>query len=101
MPHSSEPPDQFASLLTELSDGQQWKLIRAEGWNDFLVRLSQVIGDVSLLRRQAIVMLLFAFAEETLSPDAVSDYLSSHDVDTEQGLADFVEWLRGFRPRSG
>lgn len=92
------PPDIFAGLLTDLADGQSWKLIRAEGWSDFLVRLSECIGELSILRRQAIVMLLFAFAEGTLSPEQVSEYLASRQVDDEAGLAEFVEWLRQFRP---
>jgi len=95
---SGASPDPFAALLAELSDGQQWKLIRADGWEDFVERLSTIITEVSPERRRAIVMLLFAFAEGTLSPEAVSTYLTGHEVDSESGLREFVSWLRQFRP---
>lgn len=95
---SDPEADPFAVLLGELSDGQQWKLIRADGWNEFVVRLSEVISDLSVARRQAIVMLLFAFAEGILSPDEVRDYLADHEVDSDGGLADFISWLRQFTP---
>ena len=95
---SDDLPDPFAALLAELSDGQQWKLIRADGWDDFVERLSRIITEVSPERRQAIVMLLFAFAEGTLTPEAVGTHLTRHEVDSDSGLRDFVSWLRQFRP---
>ncbi|MHB1988120.1 MAG: hypothetical protein ACYCSF_09055 [Acidimicrobiales bacterium] len=96
---SGARPDPFAGLLSELSDGQQWKLIRADGWTDFIERLSQVIVELDIPRRQAIVMLLFAFAEGLLTPEQVGGYLGEHEVDSESGLAEFITWVRQFRPR--
>jgi len=63
-------PDPFAEFLVELSDGKRWALIRAEGWADFIERLSELIEELPVRRRQALMMLLFALAYEQLTPDA-------------------------------
>ena len=99
MTDADTPSDPFAELLGELADGQRWKLIRADGWDDFIERLSRVITELTPVRRQAIVMMLFAFAEGTLTPEAVNEYLAGHDTDSERGLEDLIVWLKQFRPQ--
>jgi hypothetical protein len=92
--------DPFREFLGELSDGQRWRLARNEGWDDFVERVSQIIGDLPLRRRQVLVMLLFALTEELVSPDEVQAWLASHDVATEEGVEAMIAWLRQFRPPS-
>src|ERR1700737_4569554 len=90
----------FMEFLAELSDGQRWKLTRSEGWDDFVERVSQIIGDLPLRRRQMLVMLLFALTEELVSPDEVQVWMADHDVDTDEGVEAMIVWLRQFRPPS-
>jgi hypothetical protein len=92
-------PKGFEELLAELSDGEGWLLIRADGWEEFVEGLSEAIVQLSLRRRQAIVMVLFAFAEGLLTPELVSSYLAAHEVDSDEGVAALIEWLRQFKPK--
>jgi len=98
---SSEPSnDPFAQFVAELSDGKRWSLLRAEGWDDFIQRLSDLIGDLPPRRRQALMMLLFALAYEQLTPDEAKAWFDDHEVDSEAGLDQMIAWLRQFRPPS-
>jgi hypothetical protein len=94
----SPEPDPFAQFIAELSDGKRWALLRAEGWDDFIQRLSDLIVDLAPLRRQALMMLLFALAYEQLTSDDAKAWLDVHDVDDDDGLDAMISWLRQFRP---
>jgi hypothetical protein len=93
--------DLFSEFLAELADGQRWRLARSEGWDDFVERVSRVIGDLPLRRRQAFVMLLFALSEELVSPEVLQAWIEEHEVDTDGGVEAMIAWLRQFRPGSG
>ncbi len=95
---TSGPPDQFAEFLAEISDGKRWALLRAEGWDDFIQRLSDLIVDLPARRRQALMMLLFALVYEQLTPEDAKSWLDQHDVDSDDGLEEMISWLRQFRP---
>jgi hypothetical protein len=89
--------DPFVEVMTELSDGSRWKLASADGWDDFIDRLSRLLPDLPLRRRQALIMLLFALTEKLTTPDQLSEWLAEHDATSEAGLEEFVGWLRSFR----
>jgi hypothetical protein len=89
--------DPFIEVMTELSDGSRWKLASADGWDDFVDRLSRLLPDLPLRRRQALIMLLFALTEKLLTPDQLSEWLADHDATSEAGLEEFLSWLRSFR----
>jgi hypothetical protein len=91
--------DPFTEFLGELADGQRWRLARSKGWDDFIERLSRLIVDLPLRRRQALVMLLFALTEELVGPDEVQTWIADHDVQSEGGVEAMIAWLRQFRPR--
>jgi hypothetical protein len=46
--------DLFQALLAEFADGQRWKLIRAQEWDEFVERLAQTIEELPVRRRQAL-----------------------------------------------
>ena len=97
-----DPDDNpFAAFVAELADGQRWTLLRAEGWDDFVERLTALVAELEPRRRQAIVMLLFALVDRQLTPEGAKAYLDAHDVDSDEGVREMVEWLRQFRPRPG
>jgi hypothetical protein len=96
MAEAAENP--FAELVAELADGQRRSLLRAEGWDDFVARLATVIARLDPLRRQALVMLLFALVDRQLNPDEARAWLEGHDIDSDDGLREMVGWLRQFRP---
>jgi hypothetical protein len=89
----------FAAFVTELADGKRWALVRAEGWDDFVERLTRLIADLEPRRRQALVMLLFALVDRQLSPEQAQEWLDEHDVESDVGLTQMITWLRQFRPR--
>jgi hypothetical protein len=91
----------FAEMMTELSDGLRWRLARSDGWDDFVDRLSRLLPDLPLRRRQALIMLLFALTDTLLDAAELSDWLSEHDASTEAGLEEFIGWLRHFRGTDG
>jgi hypothetical protein len=88
----------FAELVTELADGERWTLLRAEGWDDFIDRLTGLIADLEPRRRQALLLLLFALVDRKLTPEQAEQWLSEHDTDSEDGLRQMITWLREFRP---
>jgi hypothetical protein len=89
----------FAAFVTELADGQKWALVRAEGWDDFIERLTTLIADLEPRRRQALVMLLFALVDRQLLPEQAQEWLDEHDTESDEGLTQMLTWLREFRPR--
>ena len=92
--------DPFGQLITELCDGKRWALLRAEGWDDFVERLSDVVVRLPPRRRQALMMLLFALLYNQLTPDVAREWLAGNDADSEDGLEAMISWLRRFRPPS-
>lgn len=95
----SPAPDPFAEFVAELSDGKRWALLQAEGWDEFVERLSQLVSDLAPRRRQALMMLLFALVYEQLTPDDAKDWVAEHDVDSDEGVETMISWLRQFRPQ--
>lgn len=92
-----ERADLFFDFATEIADGERWKVLRAEGWEDMNVRLADVIGDLPVRRRQALMMLLFSMVEELVTPDEVRDWLADHDLAPDEGIEELITWLRGVR----
>jgi hypothetical protein len=91
----ADPPmDAFFEFATEFADGERWKLLRSEGWDDFVERLAHAVGDLPPRRRQALMMLLFAMIEEFASPEEVRVWLDEHDVATDAGVDALITWLR-------
>ena len=97
MPEPSENP--FAAFVAELADGQRWRLLRAEGWDDFDERLTGLVAELEPRRRQALVMLLFALVDGQLTPEQAKEHLDAHDIDSDDGVRELIAWLRQFRPR--
>lgn len=93
----NDPYDAFLEFATEFADGDRWKLLRADGWEDFERRLAETVADLSVRRRQALIMLLFALIEEIVSPPRVRDWLDAHDVSTDEGIEQMIDWLRETR----
>jgi hypothetical protein len=94
---TSEDDDSFRSFLAELADGKRWELLRADGWEEFAERLSGLIVLLPARRRQALVMLLFALSERMISPDEANGWISSHDLDHDEGVDEMIAWLRVLR----
>jgi hypothetical protein len=92
---SGDEEDHFLELLAELSDGQRWQLARSSGWEDFAVRLSDLIVTLPPRRRQVLVMLLFALSERMVTPDQAAEWIGSHNLDRDEGLDATIGWLRG------
>jgi len=99
MSDAAENP--FAAFVAELADGQRWTLLRAEGWDDFVERLTTLIAELEPRRRQVLVMLLFALVDQQLTPEEAKAYVDAHDIDSDEGVEAMVAWLRGFRPSPG
>ena len=99
----SDPPmDAFLEFATEFADGERWKVLRSDGWDDFVERLADAVGDLPPRRRQALMMLLFVLMEELASPEEVRAWLDDHDITTDGGIDDLITWLRQRRAdRSG
>jgi hypothetical protein len=87
-------PDAFYEFAMEFADGERWKLLRAEGWDDVEERLAEAVGNLPVRRRQALMMLLFALVEEVAAPSEVQDWMGAHDVSTDDGVEALIAWLR-------
>jgi hypothetical protein len=95
---TSASPDPFIEMVAELADGHRWTLLRGDGWEEFITRLTGMIVDFPARRRQALLMLLFALAYEQLTPDVARAWLDHHEVDSDDGVDAMITWLRQFRP---
>lgn len=89
--------DAFLAFATEIADGDRWKVLRAHGWDDLQERLADVIADLPARRRQALIMLLFALIEEYVTPEQVRQWITSHDLGVDDGVEQFIAWLRQAR----
>lgn len=86
--------DAFVEFAAEFADGQRWKLLQAEGWDDLQVRLAEVIGDLPVRRRQALMMLLFSLVEDLVTSAEVRAWIDDHDLGTDEGIEALIGWLR-------
>lgn len=93
--------DAFLEFATEFADGERWKLLQADGWEDFQARLAEVVGELPVRRRQALMMLMYSLVEETVDPAQVRDFVDGHDVTTDEGVEDVIAWLRRKRSERG
>jgi hypothetical protein len=93
--------DAFFEFATEFADGDRWKLLRAEGWEEFEHRLAEVVADLPVRRRQALIMLLFALVEEMVEPGDMRAWMLDNDVSTEEGIEGLIAWLRQRRTTTG
>ncbi len=91
-------PDPLATFIAEVCDGERWAVLRADRWDDFVARLSDVVVELPTRRRQALIMLLFALAYDRLTPGAAKAWLDAHDLDSDDGIEAMISWLRPFRP---
>ncbi len=96
-----EPADSFLRFASELADGERWKVLQSDGWEQFQERLAEAIGDLPVRRRQALMMLLLSMAEGTVSPEEVRAWFDAHDADSPEGVEDLITWLRVRRSESG
>jgi hypothetical protein len=96
---SDGPENPFAEFVTEIADGKRWTLLRADGWDDFIERLSTLVAALEPRRRQALVLLLFALVDRQLTPEQAQEWIEGHDLDSDEGLTQMLTWLREFRPR--
>jgi hypothetical protein len=90
--------DPFKEFVTELADGHRWALIRSQGWDEFVERLTGLVAELEPRRRQALMMLLFLLVDEQVTPDAARSYIAEHDTESDQGVEAMIAWLRKFRP---
>lgn len=88
----------FAEFVAELADGKRWTLLRADGWDDFIDRLTGLVADLEPRRRQALLLLLFALVDRQLTNEQAEEWIAEHDVDSDEGLTQMITWLREFRP---
>ncbi|MGH9102799.1 MAG: hypothetical protein ACRDYD_07435 [Acidimicrobiales bacterium] len=99
MPDPSEDP--FIDLLADLADGKRWAVLRAEGFDDFVERLTGIIDRLEPRRRQAVIMLMLALVEGLVTPEQADAWIRSHGVDTDQAVEAMIAWLRDRRNRPG
>jgi hypothetical protein len=86
--------DVFMEFTAEFADGERWKLVQADGWEDFQRRLAEAVGEFSVRRRQALMMLLFALVEGFVQPGDVREFMEAHDLTSDQGVEEVIAWLR-------
>lgn len=89
--------DAFLQFASELADGERWKVLQAEDWEAFQERLAEVVGDLPIRRRQALIMLLYGMVEGIVSPPEVAEWMEGHDVSSDDGVEALIEWLRSLR----
>lgn len=101
MPSSPGVPDDhadaFLAFAAEIADGERWRVLRAEGWEDMQERLAEAMGELPVRRRQALMMLLFALVEEFVTPEDVRLWEMVHDIGTDDGIEQLISWLRQAR----
>lgn len=84
----------FLEFAAELADGERWRVLRAEGWEEFEERLAATVADLPVRRRQGLIMLLFALVEELVTPPDVREWMEAHDVSDDRGIEEMIGWLR-------
>jgi hypothetical protein len=89
--------DPFVEFAAEFADGERWKVLRAEGWEDLQEKLAEVVGDLPVRRRQALMMLLFALVEDLVTSAEVRAWIDGHDVTSDDGIEAMIAWLRDLR----
>lgn len=95
-----DPLDVFLEFASEFADGERWKLLRADNWDDFQERLAVVVGDLPVRRRQALMMLLFALIEGFVDSDDLGSWLVDQDLANDDGVEALISWLRDRRLRT-
>lgn len=93
-------PDAFFDFAAEFADGERWAVLRSEGWEDFQLRLAEVVGDLPVRRRQALMMLLFGLVEGFVTSADVREWIDDHDVTQDEGIEAIIAWLRARRSGS-
>jgi hypothetical protein len=93
----SDPLDIFLEFASEFADGERWRLLRSQSWDDFQERLAEVVGELPVRRRQALMMLLFALIEGFVDSDVLADWMSGHDLTRDEGIEEMIGWLRDRR----
>jgi len=101
MEPGEERLDVFMEFAVEFADGERWKVLRAEGWEDFERRLAEALGDLPVRRRQALIMLLFSLVESLVEPTDVREWIDAHDLSSDAGIESLIQWLRAQRSKSG
>lgn len=96
-PAMSDPLDVFFEFASEFADGERWRLLRAQSWEDFQERLAEAVGDLPVRRRQALMMLLFALIEGFTDSDNLRDWMIDHDLTSDEGIEEMIAWLRDQR----
>jgi hypothetical protein len=96
----SDPVDAFLEFASEFADGERWRLLRSQNWEDFQERLAEVVGDLPVRRRQALMMLLFALIEGFVDSDAFAGWMLGQDLTTDDGIEEMIGWLRERRLRA-
>ena len=96
-PQGPGDPDVFLELAAEIADGERWEVIRANGWEDMQRRLAEIMDDLSVRRRQALMMLLFALVEQIVTPAQIRAWTVTHDLSDEAGVEELIAWLRAAR----
>jgi hypothetical protein len=92
-----DPLDIFFDFASEFADGERWRLLRSQSWDDFQERLAEVVGELPVRRRQALMMLLFALIEGFVDSDDLADWMSDHDLTRDEGIEEMIGWLRDRR----
>jgi hypothetical protein len=95
------PEDAFFELAAEIADGERWLVIRADGWDDMQRRLAEAMDDLSVRRRQALIMLIFALVEKIVTPDQVQRWTDERDLSRDEVIEELIGWLRDARRTSG
>ena|ERR1700728_3517331 len=90
----SDPLDVFLEFASEFADGERWRLLRAKNWDDFQERLAEAVGDLPVRRRQALMMLLFAFIEGFVDSDDLAAWMVGRDLTNDDGIKALIAWLR-------
>lgn len=96
-----EPADSFLQFASELADGERWKLLRSDGWEEFQERLAEAIGELPVRRRQALMMLLLSMTEGTVGPEEVRTWFDVHNPDSDEEVEGLIGWLRDRRSERG
>ncbi len=90
----SEPLDVFFDFASEFADGERWRLLRAENWDEFQERLAEAVGDLPVRRRQALMMLLFGLVEGFVDSDDLANWMADQDLSSDEGVEATIGWLR-------